>query len=130
MLTKYIFLGFIELAVELLLYHSTDMSTGAHYILRMNLHGGAWLSKVTQEMHVNEDVSAEKSIVLGKTRLETNRLIKLFDPDQAHGGFSVKVKVKPDYTGLSFSKAGEEHDPILAVKDHTSQGNQDDQLYK
>jgi hypothetical protein len=62
---------------------------------------------------------------LSEKRLETNRLTKLFDPDHAHGGFFVKVKVKADYTGLSFSKAGEEEDPILAVKDHNSQGKQE-----
>ena len=91
----------------------------------MNLFGGTWITKVAPEMHENDDASAEAGVVLNQKRLETNRLIKLFDPDHAHGGFSVKVKVKPDYTGISFSKAGEEEDPILAVKDHSSQGKQE-----
>ena len=111
-----------------MLYHSTDMSNGAYYNLRMNLHGGAWITKITPEMVQNEDMSVESGVVLREKRLETNRLAHLFDPERAYGGFFVKIKVKQEYTGLSFAKEGEEEDPILSVKDHSGQGKQEGML--
>ena len=59
-----------------------------------------------------------------KKRLETNRLTKIFEPDHAYGGFSLKIRVKPEYTGLVFARAGQGGDSILAVKDNGGQGKE------
>ena len=112
------------MGIELLLGHSTDMFDSSHYILRLNLIGGAWLTKETPDLPPNEETVEQERLIMHKKRLETNRLTKIFEPDHAYGGFSLKIRVKPEYTGLVFARAGQEEDSILAVKDNGGQGKE------
>ena len=117
----------LGVGIELLLCQSTDLLTGPHYIMRMNLMGGAWITKVTQIKIENEnDDTPLGGTKMHQERLETNRLKKLFDPEHAYGGFHVKVKAKNAYTGISFSKAGEEEDPVLQVKNRNEEEKQEE----
>ena len=111
--------------IELLLCHSTDLLTGPHYNIRLNLIRGTWVTKVTPEIPENDHTTGELNAGMNQKRLETNRLNKLFDSDHPYGGFFVKIKVKPEYTGITFAKAGEDEDPLLAVKDNKGQGKKE-----
>ena len=92
----------------------------------MNLVGGAWITKVTPKIE-NDNIDMKLDVIkMHQERLETNRLEKLFDPEHAYGGFHVKVKAKNAYTGVSFSKAGEEEDPILQVKNRNEEEKQEE----
>ena len=116
----------LGVGIEVLLCQSTDLLTGLHYKIRMNLIGGAWITKVTPKIENENDDTQLDGIKMHQERLETNRLTKLFDPEHAYGGFHVKVKAKNAYTGISFSKAGEEEDPVLQVKNRNEQEKQEE----
>ena len=116
----------LGVGIELLLCQSTDLLTGPHYIMRMNLMGGAWITKVTQKIENENNDTPLGGTKMHQERLETNRLKKLFDPEHAYGGFHVKVKAKNAYTGISFSKAGEEEDPVLQVKNRNEEEKQEE----
>ena len=117
----------LGVGIELLLCQSTDLLTGPHYIMRMNLMGGAWITKVEPSKKENENIDTPLGVTnMHQERLETNRLKKLFNPEHAYGGFHVKVKAKNAYTGISFSKAGEEEDPILQVKNRNEEEKQEE----
>ena len=126
---KPFFTSFIDMGIELLLGHTTEMIDGVHYILRLNLIGGAWITRETPELRPNEETIEHSGLTMRKKRLETNPLVKVFEPDHAYGGFFVKIRVKQDYTGITFTKAGEEEDPILAVKDHSGQEKQEGSFF-
>ena len=115
----------IDLGVDIIISHSTDMNSGARYDIRLNLDRGASITKVSRMKKEAEGESEEERVVLKSKQLETNRLEKIFHPDQLYGGFFLKIKIKQDYTGITLAKAGEVEDPVLAVKDHDDQGKKD-----
>ena len=119
----------LGVGIEVLLCQSTDLLTGPHYKIRMILMGGAWITKVTPKIENEVDDTPLDGIKMHQERLETNRLTKLFDPEHAYGGFHVKLKAKNAYTGISFSKAGEEEDPVLQVKNRNEQERQEEGNY-
>ena len=116
----------LGVGIELLLCQSTDLLRGPHYTIRMNLIGGAWITKMTPKKENENDDMLVDGTKMHPERLETNRLKKLFDPEHAYGGFHVKVKAKNAYTGISFLKAGEEEDPVLQVKNRNEEEKQEE----
>ena len=110
------------MGVELFLGQSSEVFNDLHYIVRIGLTGGAWITREVPEVDSNEDVIEKSRLVMRTKPLESNGLTRLFSAERPFRGFFLKVKVKPDYTGLALARAGEEEDPILSVKDLSLQG--------
>ena len=117
------------LGVEIIISHSADINRGDRYDIRMYLDRGASIAKVSRVKEEDVDASEDEKVILTSKQLETNRLEKLFSPDQLYGGFYVKIKIKQDYTGVTLGKAGAFEDPVLAVKDHAVQGKKDGNIF-
>ena len=113
------------MGVELFLGQSSEVFNDLHYIVRIGLTGGAWITREVPEVDSNEDVIEKSRLVMRTKPLESNGLTRLFSAERPFRGFFLKVKVKPDYTGLALARAGEEEDPILSVKDSSLQGKQE-----
>ena len=113
------------MGVELFLGQSSEVFNDLHYIVRIGLTGGAWITREVPNIDSNEDVMEKSRLIMRTKRLESNGLARPFSAERPFRGFFLKVKVKPDYTGLALARAGEEEDPILSVKDLSLQGKQE-----